>query len=160
MGNTYTPVTRAEYSAHRGQARPGMVALYNTIIFCMGGAMAGMGIVSDRRQRGGLSLSLHSVGRAGDEGPRVVMVGARAGRSARQNGDELFVRLIAAAPAIGLDEVIWYGKRWTPEKGVRNYYGVNRHKDHVHIGLDPAMADNAAPYDDLCRWFASAIFHV
>jgi hypothetical protein len=157
MPNTYTPVSAAEYRQHRGQTRPGVVAFHDSVIFCMGGSVRSGGMVNDRRQRGGTARSLHSVGRAPD-----FMVqngtGPRAGWTPKEVGDELFVRLIAAHEAIGLDEAIWWRKRWTPEKGIRPYLGIASHKDHVHAGLDPAMADNAAPYDDLCRWFARAIF--
>lgn len=157
MGNTYTPVTPAEYRRYRGHTRPGVVAFHATVIFCLGGSVRSGGMVNDRRQRGGSALSQHAVGRAAD-----FMVqpgtGPRAGRTAKQVGDELFVRLIAAAPAIGLDEVIWWRQRWTPERGVRPYLGIAAHKDHVHATLDPAMADNGAPHEALCRWFASAIF--
>lgn len=155
--NRYTPVSKAEYVLHGRKTRPGVVAFHDTILFMMGGSVRSGGMVNDRPVRGGTAKSLHSVGRAAD-----FMVqngaGARAGKTPREVGDELFIRLIAAAPAIGLDEVIWWRKRWTPDKGLRAYYGVAAHKDHVHAALDPTMADNPAPRDALCRYFATVIF--
>lgn len=157
MTNTYTPVSGAEYARYKGKTRPGVVAFHDSVIFCMGGSVRSGGMVSVRRQRGGFAISQHAVGRAGD-----FMVqagkGTRIGRTPKQIGDELFVRLIAAHAAIGLDEVIWWRKRWTPEKGVRTYWGIASHKDHVHATLDPKMADNTAPFHDLTKWFARAIF--
>ena len=155
--NTYTPVTPAEYRQFRGHTRPGVVAAHDAIIFMMGGSVRSGGMVNDRNVRGGTAKSLHAVGRAAD-----FMVqkgtGTRDGMSPRQVGDELFVRLIAAAPGIGLDEVIWNRHRWTNEKGVRPYSGANPHTDHVHAGFDPSFADSTKPHDDLCRWVAACVF--
>lgn len=157
MANTYTGVSKTEAARHLGKTRPGVVAFHDTVIYCLGGSVTSGGMVAVRRQRGGSALSVHAVGRAADFMVKVG-TGPRVGRSPKQVGDELFSRLIAAAPAIGLDEVIWWGKRWTPEKGLRTYFGVNQHRDHVHGALDPSVADSTAPRDDLCRWFATAIF--
>lgn len=157
MANAYTPVTTAEYRQHRGRTRPGVVAAHDTILFMMGGSVTSGGMVNDRNVRGGSAKSLHSVGRAADWMVRAGS-GARAGMTARQVGDELFVRLIAAAPAIGLDEVIWNRKRWSPDKGLRSYHGVNPHTDHVHAGFDPAFADSTASRDAMCKWIATAVF--
>lgn len=152
-------VSKQEYQQFRGKTRPGVVALHNTVMFCMGGSVRSGGMVNDRPIRGGVSLSKHAVGRAADW---MVQNGAgtREGKTPKEIGDELFIRLVAAAPAIGLEEAIWYRKIWTPDKGLRTYYGLASHEDHVHAALNQAMADNQAPYDDLCRWYASAIFHV
>lgn len=153
----YTPVTPGELRRHRGDRRPGVVAFHDSVIYCMGGSVRSGGMVNVRPVRGGRAASLHAVGRAAD-----FMVqpgtGPRAGRTAKQVGDELFVRLVAAASKIGLDEAIWWRQRWTPDLGLRPYRGVAAHRDHVHAGLDPQMADNTSDYHDLCRWFAAAIF--
>jgi hypothetical protein len=155
--NSYTSVSRDEMKRWKGKTRHGLVCLHDTIMFLYGGSVTSGGMVAVRPQRGGTATSLHAVGRAGDamthngQGPRAHL-------SARQVGDELFMRLIAAAPLIGLDEAIWYGLRWTPEKGVRRYFGINQHRDHVHFAVDPSFADNATPRDALCQWIARALF--
>ena len=149
-------VTPAEYRAHRGQLRPGTKTLSDVVRFLMGGSVTDGGIVNDRNVRGGSSKSLHAVGRAADFMVHTGQGPGRQGKSAKEIGDELFVRLIAAAPAIGAEEIIWWRQIWSPSKGLRAYTGLASHKDHVHVGISQAVADNRSP--DLPKWFAGAIF--
>lgn len=157
MTITYEGVSRAEYKAHRGQVRPGTKALHDTVLFMFAGSLTSGGIVADRNVRGGSAKSLHSVGRAADWMVRAG-TGPRMGRTPREIGDELAFRLVLAAEWIGVQEVIWYRRRWTPDKGWRRYFGINPHTDHVHASQTQKAADNAAPYDDQCKWYVHFLF--
>jgi hypothetical protein len=110
------------------------------------GATSG-GIYNRRPVRGGLSWSLHAVGRALD-----IMhpVGDPV-------GPEIALRSIRAAVALGVAEVIFNDGqkawRWTEEKGTKRYWGLNKHRDHVHIGMTVDMADRPDT-PELRHWFA------
>jgi hypothetical protein len=139
----YQPVSRAELRAHTGP-RPGTRALHDVLIwmFHSRGVTSG-GIYNRRAVRGGTSWSLHAVGRALDI---MVPVGDPVGW-------EIALRVIRAADALGVCEVIYDAKRWTREKGTVAYHGVNKHRDHVHIGMTVDMADRPDT-PELRRWFA------
>ncbi len=106
------------------------------------------GIEKCRRVRGGQSWSLHAEGRAIDwkldvdvpserlAGDRLVSLLLRRDRRGRPN---------ALARRMGLQEVIWNCRIWTPLSTLQRPYGpcakrkVDRtmaHRDHVHIGLN------------------------
>lgn len=157
MSIDYVGVSRAEYKAHRGQVRPGTKALHDTVLFMFAGSLRSGGIVSDRRVRGGTAISTHAVGR-GVDWMTQAGTGPRLGRTPREVGDELAFRLVLAAEWIGVQEVIWYRRRWTKKTGWRRYYGINQHLDHVHASQTPTAADNAAPYDAQCKWYVHFLF--
>lgn len=106
------------------------------------------GIEKCRRVRGGQSWSLHAEGRAIDwkldvdvsserrAGDRLVSLLLRRDRRGRPN---------ALARRMGLQEVIWNCRIWTPLSTLQRPYApcakrkVDRtmaHRDHVHIGLN------------------------
>lgn len=154
---TYESVSRAEFKARKGEVRPGTKALHDTMLFMFAGSLRSGGIVAVRPVRGGSAWSTHSVGRAADWMVQAG-TGPRMGRTPREIGDELAFRLVLAADWIGVQEVIWYRRRWTKEKGWRRYYGINQHLDHVHASQTQRAADNAAPYDDQCKWIVRFAF--
>ena len=106
------------------------------------------GIEKCRRVRGGQSWSLHAEGRAIDWKLDVDVP------EERRAGDRLFSLLLqrdrrgqpnALARRMGLQEVIWNCRIWTPRSTRARPYGpcarraVDRtmaHRDHVHIGLN------------------------
>lgn len=142
----YQPVSRAELRAHTGP-RPGTRALHDVLVwmFHSRGARSG-GIYNRRRTRGGVSWSLHAVGRALD-----IMV-----PPGDAVGWEIALRCIRNAAALGVGEVIFDSKRWTAEKGTQPYRGANKHRDHVHIGMTVDMADRPDTAE-LRRWFAAFV---
>jgi hypothetical protein len=139
----YQSVSRAELRAHTGP-RPGTRALHDVLVWMFHdrGATSG-GIYNRRRTRGGLSWSLHAVGRALDV---MVPVGDPVGW-------EIALRAIKSAPMLGVGEVIFDRKRWTEEKGTKRYWGINPHRDHVHIGQTVDMADRPDT-PELRQWMA------
>jgi len=106
------------------------------------------GIEECRRVRGGQSWSLHAEGRAVDWKLDVDVP------SERRAGDRLFSLLLrrdrrsqpnALARRMGLQEVIWNCRIWTPLSTLPRPYGpcakskldrTTAHRDHVHIGLN------------------------
>jgi hypothetical protein len=137
----YQPVQRGELK-YIGP-RPGVQTYSDVVLWWLHneGVTPG-GIYNRRRVRGGTSWSLHAVGRAVD-----FMV------PAKPVGDRLAFRAVAAAPLTGVCEVIWYGNRWTAEKGWQKYNGTNQHLDHVHVGftIDWANRPSSAALGDWCR---------
>lgn len=150
MSNQYQPVTKAEFAAHTSP-RPGVLVIYQIILWFMHAAGATGGGIYNRRPRRGLSFlswrtaSLHAVGRAGD-----IMVPNKA------VGDEVAYRLTAAATYIGVCEIIWNRQRWTVDKGWVAYHGTNQHLDHVHFGCTVDWAD-AASGNDYARWVTKSL---
>lgn len=142
----YERVTSVEAKTIQGP-RPGALALSDVVIehYMDRGVRSG-GIYNSRRVRGGRAWSLHAAGRGIDWMCPT-----------KQVGDELFLRLIHAADACGVCEVIWNRQRWTEDKGVQQYRGVNPHVDHVHVGM---TIDVSARPDtkDLRRWFKHFLF--
>lgn len=137
---TYEPVKAWELVRFRGP-RKGVQALHDVIVvmYHAFGATSG-GIYNRRSVRGGTSWSLHAVGRAFD-----IMVPTAL-------GDVLFTRLISVADKLGICEIIWNRRRWTPEHGVQVYNGVNPHTDHLHVGMTTAVADSDHTRDELVAW--------
>ena len=84
------------------------------------------GIHNCRNVGGSKALSLHGEGRAVDIRP-----------ASRAQGDAIAAWALANASALNIQEIIWYRRIWSavyPNKGWRDYHGVNPHVDHVHIG--------------------------
>ena len=152
MAPKYQPVTAAEAKAVQGP-RPGSRALQDVLVqrFMGRGARSG-GIYNQRRVRGSLtSWSGHAAGRAGD-----VMVPNTP--DGKHMGDEIWLRLINAAEACGICEVIWNRQRWDgTTKQVKPYRGTNPHTDHVHW---MQVVDVAAHPDtpDLRKWYEHFLF--
>lgn len=80
------------------------------------------------RAHGSVPGSLHPLGRALD-----VMT------SDREKGDAIAADAIANHKALGITQVIWYRRIWTPERGWHAYNGPVPHTDHVHL----SFADHA-----------------
>jgi hypothetical protein len=145
----YQRVTIAEARKIQGP-RPGTRALYETVLahyFARG--LKGGGIYNNRTIRGSRALSTHAAGRGAD-----FMVPNRKGEATPEGlklGDELFLRLISAAEALSICEIIWQNKRWTTE-GVK-HYRPNNHHDHVHAAQ---TIDGASQPDtpNLRKWYA------
>ena len=156
MKNAYQPVTSVELKTITGP-RPGVRAVLDTILWFrsaptkegFGGVTSG-GIYNRRPVRGKTvlnpgSASLHSAGRALD----IVVPSKKA-------GDELCLRLIAAADAIGICEIIWWEKRFT-SKGEKAYKGASPHKDHIHVGFTADWGARANT-PDLRKWVSHFVF--
>jgi len=76
----------------------------------------------------------------------------------KQVSDEVFLRLIAAADACGVCEIIWNRQRWSGDTGaVTPYKGANPHVDHVHFGMTIDVASHPDTAD-LRKWFSSFLF--
>jgi len=150
MKNVYQPVSATELKQVIGP-RPGARALNDVIVprlFSKGVRSAG---IYNRRPRRGLTAlnprtaSLHAAGRAVDISIPNQKV-----------GDELFLRLISAADAIGICEIIWWDRRVSSD-GVKAYKGKDNHHTHIHIGLTSDFADRTNT-PDLRKWISHFIF--
>lgn len=96
-----------------------------------------LGIYNCRVIAGTTILSVHGKGRAWDGG-------IAAGR--RALGDALAAALVAAAPALGLQEIIWWERRWTSTTGEwRPYTGKSKHRDHVHAAQNAVAGAELTP---------------
>lgn len=116
-----------------GSATPGARALMAWCLEQFPVATNG-GIYVCRPVRGGTSLSLHAVGRAGD-----VMFPLVAGNP-NPNGLRLVQLLRPKAAQLGVQCLIWNRRIWSaksPGVAGRPYNGVNPHHDHVHFELSP-----------------------
>lgn len=149
MKFSYEPVTAVELKTVVGP-RPGAQTISNVIVFNMyDKGVRSAGIYNRRPIRGKKILtpataSLHAAGRGID-----ISV------PNKQIGDELFLRVVNAADAIGVCEVIWWDKRAT-SKGILDYHGVDNHHTHLHIGITADMADNRSPQLD--AWVKHFLF--
>ena len=149
MKFAYQPVTSAELRTVVGP-RPGARAVSDVIVWHMYAKGARPGGIYNRRPVRGKSIlapssaSLHAAGRAVD-----IMV------PNLNVGDEILLRLLKAADAIGVCEIIWNRKRYTA-KGTFPYKGKSPHTDHLHIGLTAEMADNRDP--QLKQWVTHFMF--
>lgn len=151
----YQPATWREANTVNGP-RPGTQVLLDVLLWNMaakGHVVSSGGIYNRRTVRGGTAPSLHSCGRAAD----VMVPNTKTGR---RTGDEIFLRLIAAAEACGVCEIIWNRSRWTAAKGVVPYKGKNPHVDHVHVGqtIDGASRGAGSQRADLVRWYTHFLF--
>ena len=149
MKFAYEPVTATELRTISGP-RPGARAISEVIVWHeYARGVRSAGIYNRRPIRGKKILtpataSLHAAGRGID-----ISV------PNKQVGDELFLRVINAADAIGVCEVIWWDKRATA-KGVLAYKGADNHHTHLHIGITADMADNTSP--ELMNWVNHFLF--
>lgn len=76
------------------------------------------------------NLSSHASGRAGDSGT-----------VSKEAGDALAAFLVANHAVLGIQEVIWYRRRWTNQTlEWRDYDGLSPHTDHVHWAQNLAGA--------------------
>lgn len=159
MGTEYDRPTRpCKPGPASGGAQPGAAALLAALLARWSSAGAySSGIYNCRDVRGGSTPSVHSEGRAIDLGIRDKAV-----------GDRIAAQLLAAAPSIGLQQIIWNRRSIRPGSTWRSYNGVNPHTDHLHIELNwhgartltPQAADAALdgagtplpPEDDPSTW--------
>jgi len=142
----YQPVSRAELRNHTGP-RPGVRAFSDVVLWSMHSmGVTNGGIYNRRPVRGGISWSLHAVGRAADFMVPNTTVGWY-----------LALRAIRNAPWLGVAEVIHDRKRWTAEKGTKPYHGKNPHTDHVHIGFTVDFADRPDTAE-LRQWVSHFLF--
>lgn len=130
-------------------------AFYDVVAFYM--TLAGKhvwsdGILNKRPVRGGSSWSLHAEARAIDYG-----VPSALGPQ-KFIGDEVAFRSWYHHEALGVIEIIWNRRRWTPEKGWLSYHGVDPHTSHVHVGVTKHMAASTASHDALGKWFGTIFF--
>jgi hypothetical protein len=140
--------------------QPGVQAFADAVMLKLGPTrgLTNLGIYNRRTVRGRkgpltpLNASLHAVGRAWD-------CGVPKGPAGKQLGDELWLRCVDGATRglVGVQEVIWNRQRWTPDKGVRPYKGVDDHTTHLHISFSIDWAQNHAPQADLRRWVWMAL---
>lgn len=144
----YEPVTTWELIRYHS-ARKGTKALMDVLLYLFhANRVTNQGIYVRRRQRGGSAWSLHAVGRSGDLGiPNI------------PTGTIIAELLVRRAGELGVCEVIFNRRRWTPESGWRHYSGVNPHTTHIHFGNTRAMADSPLTTDALARKFATALTH-
>lgn len=135
--------------------RPGTRLLSDTIIshYFPRGARS-LGIYVRRKVRGGKALSTHAAGRGFDIG-----VPSKAGRATAEGkrlGDEIVLKLIHASDALGIQEIIWQGKRITAgadgKPVTKNYRGVDRHFTHIHASQTVDLASRPAD-QNLSRWY-------
>ena len=140
--------------------QPGVQAFADAVMLKYGPTrhLTNLGIYNRRTIRGRsgvltpLNASLHAVGRAWD-------AGVPKGPAGKNLGDELWKRCIDGATKglVGVQEIIWYRQRWTPDKGVRPYKGVDDHTTHLHISFSIDWAQNHSPQADLRRWVWMAL---
>jgi len=114
-----------------GGAEPGAIVLQQFLVDRFGGWNGG--IYNPRRVRGSSTTwSIHAEGRAGD-----LMVPGGWGGSAegRAIGDAAAEFLVANAPRLGVQQVIWWERDWREANGWTGYGGAHPHRDHVHWEL-------------------------
>lgn len=150
----YQGVSLAEANQVHGP-RPGSRLLSDIICghyFARG--LRPLGIYNRRRVRGGTALSTHAAGRGIDFG-----VPSKAGRATPEGkkvGDELVLKLIHASDALGIQEVIWQGKRITAgpdgKPVTKNYRGLDRHFTHVHCSQTVDVSSRPADAN-LSKWY-------
>ena len=115
-------------------------------------------VLADATNEGRLTLWLGSTIRPRDPYPDHrdgygldFLVAPRAGVTGDQaTGDWLAERLIAwhTQGLITLRSLIWWRRRWTPDRGWHPYTGSWPHTDHVHVWLastSPSIGDTPAP---------------
>lgn len=135
--------------------QPGVQAFADAVMLKLGPTrgLTNLGIYNRRTIRGRsgpltpLNASLHAVGRAWD-------AGVPKGDAGKNLGDELWTRTIGVAQKglVGVQEVIWQRRRWTPDKGIQPYKGVDPHTGHLHISFTIDWAQNHSTQADLRRW--------
>lgn len=122
-------INTTEYNATgtkcTGSATSGAEKLRDMILQSWNGTKS-MGIYNCRSVRGGSALSLHGEGRAIDIG------------GSHSTMKQLAQWCVDYSGWYGIQEVIFDSKIWSSnksEQGWRKYTGINKHTDHVHIGL-------------------------
>lgn len=151
-----------------GHSQPGTVNLRDAMQERWG--HNSLGIYVCRDVNGGSGLSEHGEGRGYDDQCTV-----------KEEGDEICAVLIAGACDLGIEQIIWWRRRWTKALGWQPYNGKDAHKTHIHIGqnwsgalylsIDAARAVIKAPEpvpinpedDDMrprCMHWSGAIFAV
>lgn len=150
----YQGVSLSEANQVHGP-RPGSRLLSDIIVsHYFNRGMRSLGIYNRRRVRGGTALSTHAGGRGIDFG--VPSANGRATASGKKLGDELVLKLIHASDALGIQEIIWQGKRITAgPKGVpvtKPYRGLDRHFTHVHASQTVDLASRNADAN-LAKWY-------
>lgn len=139
--------------------QPGVQAFKDAVMWQLAPrGLTNLGVYVRRTIRGKSGIltprnsSLHAVGRAWDAGTPNTPQG-------KHLGDELWLRTIHAAEQglIGCQEIIWQRKRWTPDKGVVDYRGVDPHTTHLHLSFSIDWAQNRAPQADLRTWVIKAL---
>ena len=97
-----------------------------------------VGMASGYRLDQGAAWSTHHEGRALD-----AMIHEIDGRP-DPRGDELATWIVAHAPELGAQYLIWRGTQWSSRTGnVSLYEGGRDHWDHVHVDLTRAAAGTA-----------------
>lgn len=141
----YERVTLAEYRRVKS-ARPGTLALSKELTHRVSDHPgfdpnpALNGIFNHRMARGSVTTpSLHSGGRAKD-------LGIRLNRDGQQLGNFLTFALIAKAPLLGIQRIIWNGNVYEPGKSPRPTRRTGNptldHQNHLHIELTNHAADH------------------
>lgn len=141
----YERVTLAEFRRVK-QARPGTLAFSKEITHRVEDHQgfdpnpALNGIFNHRMARGSLvTPSVHSGGRAKDLGIRLTPEGV-------QLGNFLTFALIAKAPLLGIQRIIWNGHIYEPGRSPRPTKRTGNptldHKNHLHIEFTNHAADN------------------
>lgn len=143
----YTP----EPTRPSGTPRQGTKLLYSFILQHF--SVTGLGIYNPRDVKGNewpnwtATGSQHASGRAGDCGVPIVRPGAH------PEGHRLAYWLVVNAAALGIQEVIFAGQRWTNQtQAWRHYTGRSDHYDHVH------WAQNAEAAGSLTREQIEAVW--
>lgn len=145
--------------------QPGAVALGKWLKARFGLPL--VGIFNCRPSRSGTSLSTHGEGRGIDAHVHVRASEAPPTAAEKAIGDEMFVLMIALAPLLGVQAVIWLDQRWDARTRLIKHYGGPFHGNHVHIELCRAAArgltveaiDTAAggsrppQEDDMANWY-------
>lgn len=130
---------------------PGAIALRDGVLE-VEPRLVDLGIYNCRPPRGvnpgpGVRVSLHGEGRAWD-----------AGTPSKELGDWLAAMMVMFAPRLGVQEVIWWRRRWgTETEAWAPYGGRDPHTGHVHVGLcwaasstlrKPMVVEAFRPADD------------
>ena len=126
MGQTFDPVG----GRCLGGNQPGAVVLMEATIAYFPPAY-NLGLYVCRKTRDGRANSVHSEGRAGDSGFRLV------GGKPDPRGQKCADWLVAKAQTFGVQTVIWDREIWSLARPYwRTYTGPHPHDNHVHWELN------------------------
>lgn len=117
--------------------RPGAVVLGNAIVAISGGVLPRFSCYSDRAVKNSNAPSTHREGRALD-------IGANAGDTVtRALVDKICAVLVANAPTLGVQQIIWNKRIWRCNGSWQPYdCAAGCHEDHFHVELTRTMAEN------------------
>lgn len=128
----YAPVYTPEPTRPSGGPQPGSRILYDAIDDVYFPATVGLGIYNPRDICGNLwphwrcKGSQHAAGRAGDHGVPLTAAG-------RTLGTNACLWLTTNSRALGIQECIFYERRWTNQTRVwQRYSGRDDHRTHLH----------------------------